>query len=135
MSEETSKKKRDEVRRAKIDETLKTADQHRQPWDATDDDIVLKGGLTLDDNRFIGMDDMQIATLIGRTFVAVSQRRVVLNKLLNSGLTLEEIHEVERFNRVQRNAARASAQIDSLKRVCPECFCAPHASYCSKADG
>lgn len=115
-----------EEREQKRQHTLKTADHHREPWTTHHDELVLARA-NRDGRR---LTDVDLAIIVGRTQLAVSQRRVVLNKLIESGMTLAEIHEVERFNRAQRNSIRARAQVEALKRVCPECFCNPHIPGC-----
>jgi len=118
-------------RELKRQETLKTADQHRQLWDATDDEVVLDRGVhDPETGELVEMDDEAIAVTIGRTITAVSQRRVVLKKLMSQGMSLEEIHEVERLRRAIRNDVQYRRTETSLRQVCPHCYCDPHAPGC-----
>lgn len=123
---------RDAKRSQRIEETRKTADNHRQLWTAQDDQIVLDHGVTWDQSSFEHMDDMHLAVFLGRTVVAVSQRRIVLNKLLEQGMTLEEIHEVERHRRAVKNNRTYTITHNLLQAMCPECFCYPHIPGCSQ---
>ncbi|UQT01710.1 hypothetical protein SEA_MORRILL_25 [Microbacterium phage Morrill] len=119
-----------DARRRKIDETLKTADNHRQLYTRSHDEMILTHKLS--NGRVV--DDMELATVLGRTIVAISQRRVVLNKLMSHGMSLEEIHEVERWNRAERNSIQYKTSVRLLAAQCDECFCSPHAVGCSKAE-
>ena len=104
-------------------ETLKTADNHRQPWTEWEDSLVI--GPT-------SMTNVEIAVQLGRTSTAVSQRRVVLRALFNAGYSFGDIHEVEAHNRLKRKAARMDKIIHTLRETCDECFCSPHTADCSK---
>lgn len=125
------------AREEKDERTRLTAENNGQLWDTTDDQIVLDRGMPVPgpEASFVmqSMDDEEIAVLIGRTFSAVRQRRSVLYKLMQQGLTLEEIHVAEKQVREQRNRSlyrKAEKDISSLF-VCHECFCIPHAPGCS----
>jgi len=120
--------KREEVRQR----TLKTADNHRQYWTADEDQAVIDRYLFGYTPRTRQATDEELAVALGRTQLAVMQRRVVLNKLLET-MTLEEIHDVERFKRTRSNEGRYGLAVANLQKLCAECYCAPHAVYCSKA--
>lgn len=111
-----------EVRRAKDAETLKTAENYRQRWTADEDEIVLARE----------EDDMSLAVTLGRTFSSVIQRRSVLHKMLASGLSLPEIHVVEAQRLEAHNRKVYADNMAQLQDACPECFCTPHASWCSR---
>ncbi|QCG78313.1 hypothetical protein SEA_ALOEVERA_28 [Microbacterium phage AloeVera] len=116
-------------RRRKIDETLKTADNHRQLYTSSHDEMIINRKLS--NGREV--DDMELATLLGRTVVAISQRRVVLKRLMAGGMTLLEIHETERWRRAEQNNIQYSIVTSLLRAQCSECYCSPHAPGCSKA--
>ena len=124
-------------RTRKMQETLKTADNHRQLWEANEDKHVLNRTKLMSFDIFGEKDvfatDEEIAVFLGRTITAVSQRRVVLNRLMESGMTLKEIHEAERWRRAERNNIRYGTITRLLAAQCPECFCSPHAPGCSHA--
>ncbi|QJD52933.1 hypothetical protein SEA_PHEDRO_26 [Microbacterium phage Phedro] len=125
-------------RRRKIEETLKTADNHRQLYTTADDELILTRFLPewrdMNNPPVELLSNEDIAIIIGRTHVAVSQRRVVLKKLMSHGMTLEEIHETERWQRAERNSIQYRTSVRLLAAQCPECFCSPHAPGCSRAD-
>jgi hypothetical protein len=115
----------DKKREATRQYTLKTADNHRQLWTSHQDEIVL--------SRTINgkpTSDVDIAVAIGRTQLAVSQRRVVLNRMIESGLTLTEIHEVERWRRAEQTNVTYRIIHDRMRATCSECFCDPHIPGC-----
>lgn len=122
--------KREQLRQ----QTLKTADNHNQYWTAQEDEIVLTRDTTTLPYGLHGknMDDVELAVALGRTQLAVYQRRMVLNKLLEQGLTLDEIHDVERFKRTRSNEGRYGLAVANLRKNCDECFCTPHIPGCSK---
>lgn len=103
--------------------TLKEAVNRGQIWSSQEDEVVLAHNGT----------DEAIAYLLGRTATAVTQRRVTLRKLLESGMTIEEIHEAEHFTRTQKNAAHVSTVKSIVANACEECFCYPHMVGCSHA--
>ena len=125
-------------RTRKMQETLKTADNHRQLWTADEDKHVLNRTKPMSFDilgwKDVFANDEELAVYLGRTITAVSQRRVVLNRLMESGMTLEEIHEAERWRRAERNNIRYDTITRLLAAQCPECFCSPHAPNCSRAD-
>ena len=125
-------------RTRKMQETLKTADNHRQPWTADEDKHVLNRTKPMSfdilGRKDVPVNDEELAVYLGRTITAVSQRRVVLNRLMESGMTLEEIHEVERWRRAERDNIHYGAITRLLAAQCPECYCSPHAPNCSRAD-
>lgn len=123
-------KERNASRSRRIEETRKTADNHRQPWTSEEDQAVLDHGTSLSPEGE-PKNDMELAVHLGRTLVAVSQRRVVLHKLMDSGLGLQEIHEVERHRRAVSNNRTYTIVSDRLRAMCPECFCYPHIPGCS----
>lgn len=112
-------------RTRKMQETLKTADHHRQLWTADEDEVVLNRTVWAPNPE--PMTNEELAVYLGRTITAVSQRRVVLNRLMESGMTLEEIHEAERWRRAERNNIRYGTITRLLAAQCPECFCSPDA--------
>jgi hypothetical protein len=118
-------------RARKIEESRKIADNHGQLWSAEEDNVVIQRNCTGEAAEYME-DDMVLAAFLGRTFVAVSQRRVVLTKMLDSGMTLEEIHDVERHRRAVRNNRTYSVNIGLMAAMCPECFCYPHIPGCSQ---
>lgn len=120
----TNYEKREQLRQ----QTLKTADHHRQLWTHRQDEIVLTRTTT----RGTRLSDTDIAVVLGRTQLAVSQRRVLLNKLMETGLTLEEIHEVERHRRAKSNELQYTIVYNKARTSCNECFCTPHAYGCSE---
>jgi len=117
-------------RNERMEQTRKTADKHRQLWTAQEDEIVLERHLPADDNP---ADDMELAVYLGRTVTAVSQRRVVLKKLMESGMPLEEIRDTERLRRALNNNVKYNIITRRLKATCDECFSDPHLPICSKA--
>jgi|SRR6478736_5045600 len=121
--------KREQLRQ----QTLKTADNHRQYWSAQEDECVLTRD-TYGSTIVQPKDDVELAVLLGRTQLAVYQRRMVLNKLMSEGMTLEEIHDVERFKRTRSNEGRYGLAVANLRRTCEECFCDPHIPGCSKSE-
>ena len=118
-----------ESRRKQIDKTLIHATNHRLLWSLTDDELVLSRRPQGFHND---LNDFGIAMYIGRTIVAVSQRRVILHRLLDHGMTLEEIHDVERLRRAERNNISYRIIHNQLQAACSECFCSPHSPDCSK---
>lgn len=122
-------------RTRKMQETLKTADNHRQLWTADEDEAVLTRNTEKFSLAGHNMNDEELAVYLGRTITAVSQRRVVLNRLMESGMTLEEIHEAERWRRAERNNIRYGTITRLLAANCPMCFCNPHAPNCPNEVG
>jgi len=116
------RKRNRERREALRQETLKTADNYNQPWTFTDDQAVL----TRTWNDDTDLDDVTLAVHLGRTQTAVSQRRVVLHKLFEQGMTLKDIHRAEQVIQHVRQAMLVASVMD----VCPECFCNPHTPGC-----
>ncbi|QNN98075.1 hypothetical protein SEA_FEDE_27 [Microbacterium phage Fede] len=117
-------------RKQKIEQTLKTADNHRQLWSAQEDEAVLTRNTEAFTLVGHNMNDEELAIALGRTIVAVSQRRVVLKKLMSHGMTLEEIHEAERWQRAERNSIQYKTTTRLLAAQCPDCFCSPHSPNC-----
>ena len=108
------------ARRKKDEETLKTADHYRQRWTADEDEIVLARE----------SNDLALAVQLGRTFSSVVQRRSALRRMMAGGLSLQEIHDVEEQLREAHNRVVYMRNMD-IQTTCPECFCSPHASWCS----